>query len=189
MTPCRWRTLQHIATAAVEGRSSTRDQIKNHLGWSGAAWRRRRTPLDAEGDRLCNARRYQRSATRRNTRAGHYDRNSADQGRFSAAEGTEASLADTFETAIIERYRRRESGRGRIEKLRALPLTRVADFVETAVEETLAYHPFPEEHWRCIRTNNPSLHRKNRTVGHRTVRCCRARPVSMKGISDSDHTL
>jgi putative transposase len=41
-----------------------------------------------------------------------------------------------------------------IEKLRALRLTRAADLVEAAVEETLAYYAFPKEHWRCIRTNN-----------------------------------
>jgi len=28
--------------------------------------------------------------------------------------------------------------------------------VNAAVEETLTYYPFPEEHWRRIRTNNPS---------------------------------
>ena len=38
-----------------------------------------------------------------------------------------------------------------IEKLRALRLTRAADLVEAAVEETLAYYAFPEEHWRRIR--------------------------------------
>ena len=32
-----------------------------------------------------------------------------------------------------------------IEKLRALRLTRAADLVEAAVEETLAYYAFPEE--------------------------------------------
>src|SRR5258706_8886513 len=42
-----------------------------------------------------------------------------------------------------------------IEKLRALRLTRAADLVEAAGEETLAYYAFPEEHWRRIRTNNP----------------------------------
>ena len=31
--------------------------------------------LDAEADRLCNAQRYERSAARRDTRAGHYERN------------------------------------------------------------------------------------------------------------------
>ena len=42
-----------------------------------------------------------------------------------------------------------------IEKLRGLRLTKAAELVEAAVEETLAYYAFPEEHWRRIRTNNP----------------------------------
>ena len=42
-----------------------------------------------------------------------------------------------------------------IEKLRGLHLSRTAELVEMAVEETLAYYAFPEEHWRRIRTNNP----------------------------------
>ena len=42
-----------------------------------------------------------------------------------------------------------------IEKLRGLRLSRAAELVETAIEETLAYYAFPEEHWRRIRTNNP----------------------------------
>jgi putative transposase len=42
-----------------------------------------------------------------------------------------------------------------IEKLNGLGLVRAAELVEVAVEETLAYYAFPEEHWRRIRTNNP----------------------------------
>src|SRR5262249_16915408 len=42
-----------------------------------------------------------------------------------------------------------------IEKLRGLRLSRAAELVEAAVEETLTYYAFPEEHWRRIRTNNP----------------------------------
>ena len=38
-----------------------------------------------------------------------------------------------------------------IEKLRGLRLSRAAELVEAAVEETLAYYTFPEEHWRRIR--------------------------------------
>ena len=58
-----------------------------------------------------------------------------------------------------------------IEKLRVLRLTRAADLVEAAVEETLAYYAFPEEHWRRIRTNNPlerilrEIRRRTRVVG------------------------
>jgi hypothetical protein len=48
-----------------------------------------------------------------------------------------------------------------IEKLRALRLIRAAELVEAAVEETLTYYAFPEEHWRRIRTTDvfdkPSL--------------------------------
>jgi transposase-like protein len=64
--------------------------------------------LDAEADRLCNAQRYERSAARRDTRAGHYER------KLQTKAG-EVKLripklrTQTFETAIIERYRRRES--------------------------------------------------------------------------------
>jgi putative transposase len=58
-----------------------------------------------------------------------------------------------------------------IEKLRGLRLTTAAELVETAVEETLAYYAFPEEHWRRIRTNNPlerilrEIRRRTRVVG------------------------
>ena len=58
-----------------------------------------------------------------------------------------------------------------IEKLRALRLTRAAELVEAAVEETLTYYAFPEEHWRRIRTNNPlerilrEIRRRTRVVG------------------------
>jgi transposase-like protein len=41
-----------------------------------------------------------------------------------------------------------------IEKLRGLRLTTAAELVESAVEETLAYYAFPEEHWRRIRTTD-----------------------------------
>jgi len=58
-----------------------------------------------------------------------------------------------------------------IEKLRDSPLIGAAEIVETAVEETLTYYGFPEEHWRRIRTNNPlerilrEIRRRTRVVG------------------------
>ena len=64
--------------------------------------------LDAEADRLCNAHRYERSEARRDTRAGHYERGlqtKAGEVRLKVPK----LRAQTFETAIIERYRRRES--------------------------------------------------------------------------------
>jgi transposase-like protein len=48
-----------------------------------------------------------------------------------------------------------------IEKLRGMRLSRAAELVEMAVDETLSYYAFPEEHWRRIRTTDvfdkPSL--------------------------------
>ena len=64
--------------------------------------------LDAEADRLCNAERYERTEARRDTRAGHYERNLETK----AGEVTlkvPKLRRQTFETAIIERYRRREA--------------------------------------------------------------------------------
>jgi hypothetical protein len=40
--------------------------------------------FDAEADRLCNAQRYERSAARRDTRAGHYERNLQTKARHRA---------------------------------------------------------------------------------------------------------
>lgn len=64
--------------------------------------------LDAEAERLVNAERYARNEKRKGYRAGHYDRT------FSTTAG-DVNLrmpklkGVTFETAIIERYRRRET--------------------------------------------------------------------------------
>ena len=64
--------------------------------------------LDAEADRLCQARRYEHSDQRQDTRAGHYKRKL----HLKAGE-VELKVPKlrhlTFETAIIERYRRREA--------------------------------------------------------------------------------
>jgi putative transposase len=64
--------------------------------------------LDAEADQICRAQRYERSAERVDTRAGHYDR----QLETKAGEVTlkvPKLRRLPFETAIIERYKRRES--------------------------------------------------------------------------------
>jgi len=64
--------------------------------------------LDAEADRLCRASRYERTPERRDTRAGHYKRK-----LHTKAGEVELKVPKLrklpFETAIIERYRRRES--------------------------------------------------------------------------------
>ncbi|MGA7521111.1 MAG: IS256 family transposase [Acidobacteriaceae bacterium] len=64
--------------------------------------------LDAEADHLCGAKKYERSEGRRDTRAGSYDRQL--QTRAGEVTLTVPKLRNLpFETAIIERYRRRES--------------------------------------------------------------------------------
>ena len=64
--------------------------------------------LDAEADDLCQAKRYERSADRVDTRAGSYQRGlETKAGKVSLKVPKLRRL--TFETAIIERYRRRES--------------------------------------------------------------------------------
>jgi putative transposase len=54
-----------------------------------------------------------------------------------------------------------------VEKLRAMKLSNAAQIVREGAHETLVYYGFPQEHWRCIRTNNP-LERLNREVRRRT---------------------
>jgi len=85
-------------------------RIKDHLGElvRGSVEDTLNTLLDAEADQLCNAARYERTEARRDTRAGSYER------KLQTKAG-EVSLKmpklrqQTFETAIIERYRRREA--------------------------------------------------------------------------------
>ena len=64
--------------------------------------------LEVEADKLCRAKRYERSRERRDTRAGHYKRKL--QTKAGEVELRVPKLRTLpFETAIIERYRRRES--------------------------------------------------------------------------------
>jgi putative transposase len=64
--------------------------------------------LDEEADRLCNARRYERTEARKDTRAGYYPR--ALHTKAGEVELKVPKLRTLpFETAIIERYRRRET--------------------------------------------------------------------------------
>jgi len=64
--------------------------------------------LDAEADRLCAAERYERTEARKDTRAGHYTRKlDTKAGQVKLKVPKLRTLP--FETAIIERYRRRES--------------------------------------------------------------------------------
>ena len=85
-------------------------RIRDHLGEMvrGTVEEALNAMLDAEADRLCGAGRYERSEARKDTRAGHYER--ALETRAGQVSLKVPKLRrQTFETAIIERYRRRES--------------------------------------------------------------------------------
>ena len=64
--------------------------------------------LDAEADQLTNARKYERTEQRQDTRAGHYTRRLLTGAGEVALEVPKLRTL-TFESAIIERYRRRET--------------------------------------------------------------------------------
>ncbi len=85
-------------------------RIRDHLGElvRGSVEETLNALLDAEADRLCNAARYERTEARRDTRAGHYERKL--QTRAGEVKLKVPKLRrQAFETAIIERYRRREA--------------------------------------------------------------------------------
>jgi len=85
-------------------------RIRDHLGEMvrGTVEEALNAMLDAEADRLCGAARYERTEGRQDTRAGSYDRSlhtKAGEVRLKVPK----LRRQTFETAIIERYQRRES--------------------------------------------------------------------------------
>ena len=86
------------------------EQIQEHLGnlVRGTVEETLNKLLDAEAEQLCNAARYERTDARKDTRAGHYQRKL----HTKAGEVTlnmPKLRQHKFETAIIERYKRRES--------------------------------------------------------------------------------
>jgi transposase-like protein len=85
-------------------------RIRDHLGEMvrGTVEETLNAMLDAEADRLCGARRYERTEGRRDSRAGTYER-SLHTGAGEVNLEVPKLRRQTFETAIIERYRRRES--------------------------------------------------------------------------------
>ena len=85
-------------------------RIRDHLGEMvrGTVEEALNAMLDAEAERLCGAARYERTEARRDTRAGHYERKL--ETRAGSVQLKVPKLRrQTFETAIIERYQRRET--------------------------------------------------------------------------------
>lgn len=85
-------------------------QIQDHLGEMvrSTVEETLNAMLDAEADQLCSARRYERSNQRTNGRAGHYKRQFHTKAGDVELKMPKLRYAK-FETAIIERYKRRES--------------------------------------------------------------------------------
>lgn len=85
-------------------------QIKDHLGQMvrSTVEETLNDMLDAEADQLCNAKRYERTEARKDQRAGHYKRKLHTKAGEVELKVPKLRMAK-FETAIIERYKRRES--------------------------------------------------------------------------------
>ena len=84
-------------------------EIRGHLDEMvrGAAEETPNALLDAEADELCNVQRYEDSPDRTDTRAGHYARKLHTKAREVEVKVPKLRT-QTFETAIIDRYRRRD---------------------------------------------------------------------------------
>jgi transposase-like protein len=85
-------------------------KVKDHLGEivRGTVEETLNNMLEAEADLLCGAARYERTAERVDTRAGHYERKLETKAGPVTLKMPKLRKV-TFETAIIDRYRRRES--------------------------------------------------------------------------------
>ena len=136
--------------------------------------------LKKEAESLTQAARYERSEARQGYRSGHYDRNlTTTSGDVTLHMPRLKGVS--FETAIIERYRRRESGveEALIEMyLAGVSVCRVEDITEALWGSKVspatiselnkkAYCDFLSEHWTRIRTNNV-IEQLNREIRHRT---------------------
>jgi len=108
--------------------------------------------------RLCGAARYERSEARKDIRADNYE-------RAPKMEAGEVKLkvsklcCQTFETAIIERYRRRESsvGEAMIEMyLAGVPVRRVEDITEALRGTRVPQELYPTSTARSMHRSMPS---------------------------------
>jgi len=107
--------MQNSTSASVEKNLSNvikidEAQVEQHLGEMvrSTVEETLNAMLDAEADHLCNAQRYERTEARTDQRAGHYKRKLHTKAGEVELKVPKLRRA-TFETAIIDRYRRRES--------------------------------------------------------------------------------
>ena len=85
------------------------EKVKDHLGKfvRDTVEETLNAMLDAEADQLCNAQRHERNSERQGYRAGHYERTLLTKAGEVKLQVPKLKKV-TFETAIIERYKRRE---------------------------------------------------------------------------------
>ena len=107
--------MQNSTSAAAEKNLSQiikidEGQVQQHLGEMvrSTVEETLNAMLDVEADHLCNAQRYERTEARTDQRAGHYKRKLHTKAGEVELKVPKLRKA-TFETAIIDRYRRRES--------------------------------------------------------------------------------
>lgn len=102
--------MQDDTTTRLEAVSVDETKLKAHVDEvvRGSVEETLNTLLDAEADRICRAQRYERSPARVDTRAGHYERQLGTQAGEVTLKVPKLRRLP-FETAIIERYRRREA--------------------------------------------------------------------------------
>jgi transposase-like protein len=107
--------MQNSRSAAAEKNLSQiikidEGQVQQHLGEMvrSTVEETLNAMLDVEADHLCNAQRYERTEARTDQRAGHYKRKLHTKAGEVELKVPKLRKA-TFETAIIDRYRRRES--------------------------------------------------------------------------------
>jgi transposase-like protein len=122
--------------------------------------------LDAEADEIAGAARYERSDGRKAYRAGHYERDLTVKAGKMAVRVPKLKGA-LFESAVIERYRRREESVE--EALIDMYLAGFSTCLREGIGETTTYllDDYPVEHRRRIRTNN-MIERLNREIRRRT---------------------
>jgi len=111
------------------------DKVKDHLGKfvRDTVEETLNAMLDAEADQLCNAQKHERSSERQGYRAGHYERTLLTKAGEVKLQVPKLKKV-TFETAIIERYKRREISveEAMVEMyLAGVSVRRVEDITET----------------------------------------------------------
>ena len=94
----------------------------------------------------------------------HFVRNMAGHCRRSDRGLVAAALREIFDASSFEQARERM---GEVLERFSGPLPKIAELLEAAEEDLLAFYRFPASHWPKLRSTNP-LERVNREIGRRS---------------------